>query len=64
VFDVGGCGKIHTEVLHYFTLLPGIVRVVKLRKMGWAGHVTGVREKRNVYRVLEKPCMKDSIWKT
>jgi len=29
-----------------------IVRVIKTRKMRWAGHVARVRERRGVYRVL------------
>jgi hypothetical protein len=32
--------------------LPNIVRVVKLRRMRWAGHVARMGEDRGVYRVL------------
>ena len=32
--------------------LPNIVRVVKLRRMRWAGHVVPMGEDRGVYRVL------------
>jgi hypothetical protein len=32
--------------------LPNIVRVVKSRKMGWAGHVARMEEGRGVHRVL------------
>ena len=32
--------------------LPNIVRVVKSRRMGWAGHVALMGEDRGVYRVL------------
>ena len=31
---------------------PNIVRVIKLRRMKWAGHVARVVEEREVYRVL------------
>ena len=31
---------------------PNIVRVIKLRRMRWAGHVARVGEERGVYRVL------------
>jgi hypothetical protein len=31
---------------------PNIVRVIKLRRMRWAGHVTRMGEERGVYRVL------------
>jgi len=33
--------------------LPNIVRVIKSRKMKWAGHVARKGERRGVYRVLE-----------
>jgi len=32
--------------------LPNIVRVVKSRRMRWAGHVARMREDRDVHRVL------------
>jgi len=31
---------------------PIIIQVIKLRKMGWAGHVARMGERRGVYRVL------------
>jgi len=31
---------------------PNIVRVIKLRRMRWAGHVARMGERRGVYRVL------------
>ena len=31
---------------------PNIVRVIKSRRMRWAGHVARMGEKRGVYRVL------------
>jgi hypothetical protein len=31
---------------------PSIVRVIKSRRLSWAGHVTGIGESRDVYRVL------------
>jgi hypothetical protein len=35
---------------------PSIVRVIKSRRMRWAGHVARIGEERDVYRVLvEKP---------
>jgi hypothetical protein len=30
------------------------IRMIKLRRMTWAGHVTGTEEKRNAYRILEE----------
>jgi len=32
--------------------LPNIVRVIKSRRMRWAGHVARMGEERGVYRVL------------
>jgi hypothetical protein len=35
---------------------PGVVRIIKWRKMRWTGHVALIREKRSVYKLLvEKP---------
>jgi hypothetical protein len=31
---------------------PNIVRVIKSRRMRWAGHVAGMRESRGMYRVF------------
>ena len=31
---------------------PNILRVIKLRRMGWAGHVAHMGEEMGVYRVL------------
>ena len=50
----GECIKLHNEELRdlYSLPLPIIVRVVKLRRMRWAGHVARVGERRGVHRVL------------
>jgi hypothetical protein len=44
--------KLHNEVLNDLYSLPNIVRVVKLRRMRWAGHVARMGEDRGVHRVL------------
>jgi hypothetical protein len=44
--------KLHKEELNYS--LPNIVRVIKSRKMRWAGHVVRMGEERGVHRVLVK----------
>jgi hypothetical protein len=31
--------KIHNEVLHNLYSSPGIIRVIKSRRMRWAGHI-------------------------
>ena len=48
--------KLHNEEFSDLYSLPNIVRVVKSRRMRWAGHVARMREGRGVHRVLvEKP---------
>ena len=43
---------------------PIIVRVIKLRRMRWAGHVACMGEKRGVYRVLVgKPEGRKPLWR-
>ena len=44
--------KLHNEELRDLYSLPNIVRVVKSRRMRWAGHVAHVGEGRGVHRVL------------
>jgi len=44
--------KLHNEELSDLYFLPSIVRVVKSRRMGWAGHVARMGQGRGVYRVL------------
>jgi len=40
------------EELNEMYCSPNIVRVIKSRRMRWAGHVAGMGERRGVYRVL------------
>jgi hypothetical protein len=44
--------KLHNEELNDLYSLPNIVRVVKSRRMRWAGHVVCMGEERGVLRVL------------
>jgi len=44
--------KLHNEELRDLYSLPNIVRVVKSRRMRWAGHVARMREGRGVNRIL------------
>ena len=44
--------KLHNEELKDLYSLPNIVRVVKSRRMRWAGHVARMGEDRGVHRVL------------
>ena len=48
--------RLHNEELNDFYSSPNIVRVIKLRRIRWAGHVARIGEERVVYRFLvEKP---------
>jgi hypothetical protein len=40
------------DELHDLYSSPNIVRVIKSRRMRWAGHVARIGEGRGVYRVL------------
>jgi hypothetical protein len=44
--------KLHNEELNDLYSLPYIVRVVKSRRMRWAGHVARMGEERGAHRVL------------
>jgi len=44
--------KLHNEELNVLYSSPNIVRVIKSRRMKWAGHVARMGEGRGVYRVL------------
>jgi len=44
--------KLYNEELNDLYFLPNIVRVVKSRRMRWAGHVACMGEDRGVHRVL------------
>jgi hypothetical protein len=44
--------KLHDEELNDLNTSPTIVRVIKKRRMRWAGHVTCMEEGRGMYRVL------------
>jgi len=44
--------RLHNEELNDLYSSPNIVRVIKSRRMKWAGHVARMGEERGVYRVL------------
>jgi hypothetical protein len=48
----GDWRKLHNEELNDLYCSPNIVRVIKLRRMGLAGHVARMGEIVGVYRVL------------
>jgi hypothetical protein len=44
--------KLHNEELNDLHSSPNIFRIIKSRRMRWAGHVPSMGEGRGVYRVL------------
>jgi hypothetical protein len=44
--------KLHNEELYNLYSSPNIVRQMKSRRMGWAGHVARMGEESKVYKVL------------
>jgi hypothetical protein len=46
----GSWRKLHNDELHSLYSLSNIVRVIKSRRMRWAGHVACMGEGRGVYR--------------
>jgi hypothetical protein len=54
--------KLHTEELNDMYCSPNIVRVIKSKRMRWAGYVAHMGERRGAYRVLVgKPKEKRSL---
>jgi hypothetical protein len=49
---IGGWRKLHTEELYGLYFSPGIVRVIKTRRMKCPGHVARMVEVRVAYNIL------------
>jgi hypothetical protein len=47
-----GWRKLHNVELHNLYSSPSKIRIIKSRRMRWAGHVARMGEKRNVYMLL------------
>jgi hypothetical protein len=48
----GDWRKLHNEELHGLYSSPSIIRVIKTRRMRWAGHVVHMGEVRGAYNIL------------
>jgi hypothetical protein len=47
-----GWRKLHNEELHGLYSSPSIIRVIKAKRMIWAGHVARIGEVRGAYNIL------------
>jgi hypothetical protein len=43
---------LHNEELYNLYFSSGIIRMIKSRRMRWAGHAAQMGERRNAYRIL------------
>jgi hypothetical protein len=48
----GGWRRLHNEELHNLHTSPDIIRVIKSRRMRWAGHIACMGKMRNAYNIL------------
>jgi hypothetical protein len=48
----GGWRKLHDEELHVLYSSPSIITIIKSWRIRCEGYVTGMREKKNAYRLL------------
>jgi hypothetical protein len=48
----GGWVKLHNEELHNLYSSSNITRIIKTKRIRWAGHVARMDGKRNLYRLL------------
>jgi hypothetical protein len=49
---IGGWRKLHNEELQNLYCSPSIIRIIKSRRMRWAGHVARKGVTGNAYRIL------------
>jgi hypothetical protein len=47
----GGWRKLHNEELHNLYSSPSIIRMIKSRRVRWAGNVARMRDKREAYTI-------------
>jgi hypothetical protein len=58
----GGQSKYRIEKLHNLCSSPNIIRVNRWRKIRLAGHVAGIGEIRNAYKICRKNLKRRAIW--
>jgi len=56
--------RLHNEKLHSFYRSPNVIRVIKSRRLRWAGLVTRLEEGRSAFKILTgKPTGKRPLWR-
>jgi hypothetical protein len=53
--------RLHNKELYALYSSPNIIRVIKSRRLRWAGHVARMGERRGAYRALVG---RETTWKT
>ena len=48
----GGCRRLHNKELNNLYLSSNVIRVIKSRRLGWAGHVAKMGEGRGASKIL------------
>ena len=48
----GECRRLHNKELYALYFSPKMIRVIKSKRLRWAGHVVGMGERRGACRVL------------
>ena len=56
--------KLHNEELNDLYCSPNIIRVIKTRRLRWAGHVACMAEERHIQGFGGETWGKDTTWKT
>jgi hypothetical protein len=54
--------KLHNKELHNLYSSLNIIRMIKSRRMRWAGHVVRMGETRNAYRILVGKRVEGVAW--
>ena len=50
--EIGEWRRLHNEELHSLYRSPNMVRVIKSRRLRWAGHVARMEEGRSAFKIL------------
>jgi hypothetical protein len=51
---IGGWRGLHNKELNNLYSSPSIIRMLKSRRMRWAGYIDELGEEKNAYRILEE----------